>query len=331
MRSQLISLLTLALTSAFSQTLIKNPGFEEADSSGANGWINTALTPDIKNNNKDKFYTEDKGCKEEVKNNFLGLMMNGEVISTKLKAPLEKDAIYIIKLKVQKPNNFCPKGLGKVTVALTANTLSMNPGSANYFYPIPFVNLYTENLRPLKDNCKWEEFSAIYTASGTENYFHIGDFRKSKEPNAPPYNSMLMIDSLEDNNCGYKHIDNISIEKISISKTKAISIEGLRFENNKSVLLPEATKSLDKLVGFVAKLHKYKLVISGHADDVGEKERNLELSKERATAVMNYLIKKGIPKARLSAVGYGDTKPLAANDTDKNRSKNRRVEIQLAN
>lgn len=331
MRSQLLILLsTLSLTS-LGQTLIKNPGFEDADSSGAIGWVKTALTPDIKNNNKDKFYTEDKGCKEEVKNNFLGLMGNGEVLSTKLKAPLEKGAIYVIKMQVQKPSNFCPNGLGKTTIALTANTLSLHPGGTSYFYPIPFINLYSENLRPLKDNCKWVEFSAIYTATGNETYFHIGDFRKSKEPNAPPYNGMLSIDSLEDNNCGYKHIDNISIEKLSISKTNAISINGLRFENNKSVLLPEATKSLDQLLAFVVKLNKYKLVISGHADDVGEKERNLELSKERANAVMNYLIKKGIPKTRLSAVGYGDTKPLAANDTDKNRSKNRRVEIQLAN
>lgn len=330
MRIRFITLFLSFYSLADSQ-IISNPSFEDADSSGAKEWINTALTPDIKNNGKDKFYTEDKGCKEEVKNNFLGLMMNGEVISAKLKLPLEKDAIYIVKMKVQKPSNFCPKGLGKTTVAFSTDALAPVKEGSNYFYPIKFYNLYSENLKPLKENCKWEEFSVVYTASGRETYFHIGDFRKGKEINATTYSGVLTIDSLEDNNCGYKHIDNIAIEKINISKTKAITIDGLRFENNKSVLLPEATKSLDNLLGLVAKLHKYKLVISGHADDVGEKERNLVLSKERATAVMNYLIKKGIPKTRLSAVGYGDTKPISTYDNDKGRSKNRRVEIQLAN
>jgi len=330
MKTVFIALL-VSFSLCLNSQIIVNGGFEDTDSLGAIGWINTALTPDIKNNNKDKFFTEDKGCKEETKNNFLGIMSNGEVISTKLKKPLEKDAIYIIKMQVQKPSNFCPNGLGKTTVAFSTEALPVVKEGGNSFYPIKFYNLYSENLKPLKEKCRWEEFSTIYTASGNETYFHVGDFRKAKEINATTYAGVLTIDSLEDNNCGYKHIDNISFEKISISKTQAMIIEGLKFETNKSVLLPEATKSLDKLLGLVAKLNKYKLVISGHADDVGEKERNLALSKERANAVMNYLIKKGIPKTRLSAVGYGDTKPLASNDNDKGRSKNRRVEIQLAN
>jgi OmpA-OmpF porin, OOP family len=71
-----------------------------------------------------------------------------------------------------------------------------------------------------------------------------------------------------------------------------------------------------------------KLVIEGHTDSVGKAAYNLDLSKKRAESVKTYLVQKGgIDGARLTTQGFGDTKPIAKNDTDVGRAQNRRVEL----
>ncbi|MBL0023671.1 MAG: OmpA family protein [Saprospiraceae bacterium] len=69
--------------------------------------------------------------------------------------------------------------------------------------------------------------------------------------------------------------------------------------------------------------------IAGHTDNVGEKFGLIKLSEERAKTIKNYLIEGGIAAFRVTALGYGDSKPLAPNDTEENKSKNRRVEIRI--
>jgi OOP family OmpA-OmpF porin len=71
-----------------------------------------------------------------------------------------------------------------------------------------------------------------------------------------------------------------------------------------------------------------RLEVQGHTDNVGQAAANLTLSQQRATAVRDYLLKiGGIAAARLTAAGYGDTRPVAPNTTDEGRAQNRRVEI----
>jgi outer membrane protein OmpA-like peptidoglycan-associated protein len=67
--------------------------------------------------------------------------------------------------------------------------------------------------------------------------------------------------------------------------------------------------------------------ISGHTDNVGKKSANKKLSQQRADAVRAYLVAKGIDPDRIKAVGYGDEKPVASNDTSEGRQKNRRIEV----
>jgi OOP family OmpA-OmpF porin len=68
--------------------------------------------------------------------------------------------------------------------------------------------------------------------------------------------------------------------------------------------------------------------LQGHTDNRGTKKFNQALSEKRAVAVMDYLIKKGIAPSRLTAVGYGFSRPMASNDTDQGRAQNRRVELK---
>ena len=71
------------------------------------------------------------------------------------------------------------------------------------------------------------------------------------------------------------------------------------------------------------------ILISGHTDNIGDKKDNLNLSKNRAESVLKYLVSKGINKTRTESEGYGDTKPIANNDTDEGRKTNRRVEVTI--
>ena len=72
---------------------------------------------------------------------------------------------------------------------------------------------------------------------------------------------------------------------------------------------------------------KLAIQLSGHTDNIGQPRDNLLLSEQRARAVVDYLTKKGIAPARLSAKGYGETKPIADNTTDVGKAQNRRTEL----
>ena len=68
--------------------------------------------------------------------------------------------------------------------------------------------------------------------------------------------------------------------------------------------------------------------IGGHTDSTGEDAYNMGLSQRRAESVRSYLVSKGVKASRLEAKGYGETKPVASNDTNEGRAKNRRVELK---
>jgi outer membrane protein OmpA-like peptidoglycan-associated protein len=86
---------------------------------------------------------------------------------------------------------------------------------------------------------------------------------------------------------------------------------------------------LDKLVAFLTKNPNLKIELGGHTDNVGDKKMNQVLSDNRAKAVYSYLVQKGISKERLTTKGYGDTLPIATNDTEEGRAENRRTEFKV--
>jgi OmpA-OmpF porin, OOP family len=106
----------------------------------------------------------------------------------------------------------------------------------------------------------------------------------------------------------------------------------IEFETNKAILLPQSFPVLDDVVDQLKRNPQITLVeIGGHTDSVGNKEDNLRLSQERCEAVRVYLVSRGIELARLRAVGHGDQVPVATNDNEEGRFKNRRVEFRIVN
>ncbi len=85
--------------------------------------------------------------------------------------------------------------------------------------------------------------------------------------------------------------------------------------------------TLDTLAAALLRFPSVKLEIQGHTDSSGKKAQNKRISQKRANAVKTYLIDRGVPKESLTAVGYGQEKPIATNDTKEGRIKNRRVEF----
>ncbi len=107
------------------------------------------------------------------------------------------------------------------------------------------------------------------------------------------------------------------------------TLNNIFFDFNKATLRKESVTELRNLVQFLNEQPKIRIEISGHTDSVGTPEYNHKLSQERAEAVREYLVSHGIHGNRVVAKGYGETKPVAPNDTEENRQKNRRTEFTI--
>jgi OmpA-OmpF porin, OOP family len=102
---------------------------------------------------------------------------------------------------------------------------------------------------------------------------------------------------------------------------------GLNFDFNKSDIKPAYYSCLNQTVDYLKSKPALKVEVQGHTDKVGTPKYNQKLSEQRANAVMNYLISKGIAKERLCVKGYGFSKPVDTNSTEEGRAKNRRVQF----
>jgi len=103
--------------------------------------------------------------------------------------------------------------------------------------------------------------------------------------------------------------------------------KNVQFDQAKTEILSESFAELDKLADFLVKNPQHKIKIEGHTDNVGDAEKNFQLSHRRANAVAAYLIKKGVSHERLSAEGFGGSKPLVSSDGRKYHPEYRRVEF----
>lgn len=112
-----------------------------------------------------------------------------------------------------------------------------------------------------------------------------------------------------------------------LKKTCHVALYGVLFDFNKSTLQPASDGVLQQVADLFTKDKTLKLEVQGHTDNVGGDAYNQTLSEARARAVADWLNKHGVETTRLTANGYGKTKPIADNGTDLGRAKNRRVEI----
>jgi len=112
-----------------------------------------------------------------------------------------------------------------------------------------------------------------------------------------------------------------------IDKTGHVAVYGILFDTGKATLQDSSTATLNEILKLLQQNTDLKLRIEGHTDNVGSSASNQILSQKRADTVRTWLVSQGVAADRLTAKGYGDTKPVSDNSTDDGRAKNRRVEL----
>ena len=127
----------------------------------------------------------------------------------------------------------------------------------------------------------------------------------------------------------YREITNKSLKLIPIEEGQIVRLNNIFFAFGKATLSKESFPELDRIGITMNDNKKLFIEIGGHTDNIGGNEANLKLSQDRADAVREYLIGKGIEPDRVQSKGYGETKPVAKNDTPEGQQINRRVEFRI--
>lgn len=121
----------------------------------------------------------------------------------------------------------------------------------------------------------------------------------------------------------------IVMQSVVSLEEKSVKLNNIYFDFDKFELKQESFSELERVYRFLYDNPSVRVEISAHTDAVGSDEYNLELSQRRAESVVNYLISKGINTDRLIAKGYGESVPVADNNTDEGKAANRRVEMKI--
>jgi outer membrane protein OmpA-like peptidoglycan-associated protein len=124
----------------------------------------------------------------------------------------------------------------------------------------------------------------------------------------------------------YIEIDMIPMEKV---EHESIVLENVFFETGSAQLLPASEPELQKLLYTLKTNQSMIIEIRGYTDNVGDEAMNQRLSQDRAKAVYSWLTGKGMPVTRISYKGFGETNPVASNDTEEGRKQNRRTEFYI--
>lgn len=201
------------------------------------------------------------------------------------------------------------------------------------------------------NNYQWFKISGKYLSDGGEKYLTIGNFSPSIKKDMQRMN-IFKFGFKE----AYYFVDDVSlikanepVEKVKVEIVGSFSVDdqdsilqvkknikvgekvqlkNIFFENGRYYLLPESNAELNKLAQYLIRNPRMEVQINGHSDNSGTRSKNQKLSELRAREVFEYLIKKGVQN-KLYFKGYGSTMPLASNDTDIDRAKNRRVEFEI--
>ncbi len=131
---------------------------------------------------------------------------------------------------------------------------------------------------------------------------------------------------------GYNDTDGCPDDKpsrVEVTGTAIVIHQKINFATGKDVILPDSFPVLDDVAQAMKDYPKIKVEIGGHTDNVGDDSKNQKLSKERADAVFEYLLAKGIAAPRMITIGYGETRPVDTNRTEEGRANNRRVEFLI--
>jgi len=310
------------------QNLVLNPSFEDYDTKlkYPTHWKRITLTPDFYTKTEKKTIGATKQSyfdyNDYLLNTFDDVYMSictnhnqfGENLRGTLATALEKDMIYLVKMKAIRSKKFGIVSYKTVNVLITDKDIPQTPTDSVVMLNEPFIYPYKNDSSEITDRNNWVDISTTYVAKGGENYIYLSSQKLTTQKGG------LTI-------C----LDSISVFPTHVFVNKPIKIDSIFFETGKAILKETSIKNLDALIPTLTTLSNSKIKINGHTDNVGRPESNILLSSNRAKAVVNYFISKGISKNRITYEGFGDKKPIGDNSTEEGRAKNRRIEIEFSN
>ncbi|MBI1307893.1 MAG: OmpA family protein [Bacteroidetes bacterium] len=174
----------------------------------------------------------------------------------------------------------------------------------------------------------------LYNYTYDDNYdglpFSLSRVRLHKLHDAYLYHTAGFVYHFSDNPNGGGYNTSATDEVPKEAQDKVdMAAKNIYFETGSSTIKQESFGNLDSIVAILLTYPTLDADIEGYTDDVGDDDDNQKLSQERADAVRNYIISKGVDGNRLTSTGYGEKNPIAKNNSDENRAKNRRVEVHL--
>jgi OOP family OmpA-OmpF porin len=175
--------------------------------------------------------------------------------------------------------------------------------------------------------------AAVKEEGGVKNYIalYVIEYNDGYVPEFEPVKGQVYVrlDSLQVGELKDQMVLTTASEiKKTLDTSGKINLYGIHFDFNKATIKPDSRPSLDEIAKFLKEQPQQKLNVVGHTDNVGGADFNLQLSNARATAVVDDLVKTyAVAQERLKPSGHGLQEPVAPNDTDEGRAKNRRVEL----
>lgn len=285
-----------------------------------------------------------------------------EYLQTPLALPLEKNKEYILSMYISL-SDYSPLAIDKIGVCFLNKPVKYE--HSDVIKDLRPIYIPLEDEVGMEVN-EWHQLTLIYKAKGGETNLLIGSFaikRLWQTGNTVPKEISSPINKKIERDA-YYYIDDVSIREYKreiIDTTEApenpyfalmepeapdtvvvepetieklpsdvvMAFKNVLFQSGEAVLSPESYPELDVIASYMkADPNKY-IEIYGHTDNVGDEAKNKELSANRAKAVGNYLIAKGVSSSNVSSSGYGSSKPVGPNDTPEGRKQNRRVEFIL--
>lgn len=330
--------------------VIANPSFEKhptiersltSFSDEITNWLPSSGTPD--------FFVTPAAARGGI--SFVGIRIYSiskdiEYVQNKLNHTLLKDQKYCFSAYVK---------LGPSSLATDAFGVFFSPNA------VQFKNLANTDIKPnlslnkefLTYKSRWMVLQSVYTAKGNENWMSIGSFKPIENVRLMQIpgggDSYYYIDDVSlvpiasDDECPCNFSSNtpnenvklntgrqdLRLELLTMSVGDKLVLENVYFGIDKYQLLPLSLETLDNLYDVLLRYPALKIEISGHTSTTGDYDHNIQLSKNRASAVLQYLVDQGISSTRLTKAGYGPDLPIAPNDTEQNRQLNRRVEVKI--
>lgn len=178
---------------------------------------------------------------------------------------------------------------------------------------------------------EWHKVSGTFVADSPGLFLVIGNFYTDEETKAKPVTENVPY--------AFYLLDDILLKQVpnedplacllTLPPGETLILENVYFDHNKYSIQPTSFPALEQLVALLLERPSLALEIQGHTDDTGTPSFNLELSEQRAKAVVDFLINAGIDAARLQAKGFGTTQAIADNEEEAGRQLNRRVEIKV--